>query len=446
MKHICSILSAVTVLLAASCSKPQKEVVRHAFTLQTTRVALEEGRTCQVSYDYVKITGTKYVKCEYDFAGNPAGLQFFSSDEGVATVSAQGVVTGVAPGLSLITAKADGADVKGTFTVAVEKAGSGDYDFDKDFSTPLTQASIFMPLGLTNKTLQGMDIDKAGNVYMTWEENTYVHLRCYPKGSTVGCPADMILPVSGHGDGFCVEQDKDECYFWMPGSLGEPASNGGYSGAVATVEGVRLICRFKYDAGKTLYPEDAVERYYVNDNGCRIVDVDTEHDVMACWCYENGKEYIRIYKFSDIKKGSKVTKYVTREHNKGQAVEAHDLNTVREIAKFSWNRKEICGVDGTSTKAIQGFCVYKDKVYVTAGVKNDPATTITVLDFNGNMLQQLVPIGLSSDKKKLVELNLSSDGTFEPEGVHIRKGVMYLGFVGDYPTAGSKKHACILVL
>ncbi len=436
----------LSVLFIAACSKPQAEIVKHAFSLKTTRVSLETGKTCQVYYDYVKITGTKYEKCDYDFVGNPAGLQFFSSDESVATVSPQGEVKGIAPGLSLITAKAKGVDVKGTFTVAVEKAGNGDYDFTKDLSTPLTQANIFMPLGLNNKTLQGMDIDKAGNIYMTWEENTYVHLRCFPKGSTTNCPADMILPVSGHGDGFCVEQDKDECYFWMPGSLGEPASNGGYSGAVATVEGVRLICRFKYDAGKTLYPEDAVERYYVNDNGCRIVDVDTEHDVMACWCYENGKEYIRIYKFSDIKKGSKVTKYVTRVHNKGQAIEAYDLNTVREIAKFTWNRKEICGVDGTSTKAIQGFCVYKDKVYVSAGVKNDPATTITVVDFNGKILQKMVPFGLTSDKQKLIQLNLSSDGSFEPEGMHIRKGVLYHGFAGDYPTTGSKKHCCILAL
>lgn len=38
------------------------------------------------------------------------------------------------------------------------------------------------------------------------------------------------------------------------------------------------------------------------------------------------------------------------------------------------------------------------------------------------------------------------DGTFEPEGVHIRKGQMYLGFVGDYPTAGSRKHTCIIKL
>ena len=60
--------------------------------------------------------------------------------------------------------------------------------------------------------------------------------------------------------------------------------------------------------------------------------------------------------------------------------------------------------------------------------------------------QELVKVGVSVDKQQLIKLNLSSDGTFEPEGVHIHKGQMYLGFMGDYPTAGSKKHTCIIKL
>ena len=52
----------------------------------------------------------------------------------------------------------------------------------------------------------------------------------------------------------------------------------------------------------------------------------------------------------------------------------------------------------------------------------------------------------AADKQQLIKLNLSSDGMFEPEGVHIHKGQMYLGFMGDYPTAGSRKHTCIIKL
>ena len=71
---------------------------------------------------------------------------------------------------------------------------------------------------------------------------------------------------------------------------------------------------------------------------------------------------------------------------------------------------------------------------------------MSVLDFSGNILQKLVKVGVSVDKQQLIKLNLSSDGTFEPEGLHIHNGQMYLGFVGDYPTSGSKKHTCVIKL
>ena len=100
----------------------------------------------------------------------------------------------------------------------------------------------------------------------------------------------------------------------------------------------------------------------------------------------------------------------------------------------------------TNSGAVQGLCVYEDKIYVTSGAKNDEATLMSVMDFSGNILQKLVKVGVSADKQQLIKLNLSSDGTFEPEGVHIRNGHMYLGFVGDYPTAGSRKHTCVIKL
>ena len=153
-----------------------------------------------------------------------------------------------------------------------------------------------------------------------------------------------------------------------------------------------------------------------------------------------------VYRISDIRKATTVTKKVTRaSHNTGKEVTAYNLGSITAVARFAWKRKGVTTGD-TNAGAVQGLCVYDDRIYVTSGAKNDPATLMSVLDFKGTILQQLVKVGVSADKQQLIKLNLSSDGTFEPEGVHIRKGQMYLGFVGDYPTAGSRKHTCVIKL
>ena len=262
-----------------------------------------------------------------------------------------------------------------------------------------------------------------------------------PRGEVIVL-RDITLDASGadsrcadsihiHGDGFSIEYDADDVYFWTSGTMGDHTDNGGYSGGKANGPDVRLICRHKFKPGVTEYAEESLEQFYLNDNGARFADVDTEHDVIALWTYENSSDYIYVYRLSEIRKAKTITVKVTREsHNQGKSVTAYNLKTVTPIASFPWKRKGVTTGE-TNAGAVQGLCVYDDRI---------------VMDFSGNILQKLVKVGVSADKQQLVKLNLSSDGTFEPEGVHIRKGQMYLGFVGDYPTSGSKKHTCIIKL
>lgn len=429
------------LLASLACSKDPKGASDvDSIKIMDTAATIYVGEEFTLSVSARVFNGVYAVNKDYDMAANPAGVKFSSSDPSVATVSERGVVKGLSVGEATITATAKSLTVEGSFVINVKNKDNVKHTFSQDMTQPLTKDMLFLPVGITHTTLQGFDIDRFGNVYMAWEENENVHVR-----KMTGAPvADMILPTGGHGDGFCIEQDKDEVYFWTSGSLGEP--NGGFSGAKANDAAVRLICRYKFEAGKTVYPEDAVECYYINDNGSRITSVDTEHNIFATWTLENGVECVRIYTLKAIKGGSKVTKDVTRATRHADSVTAYDLGSAPMLNKFSWDRKVVCGVSDGSTNAIQGFCVYDDKVYVEAGFKNDPASTISVLDFNGKLLQTRVNVGVSADKNVLKELNVSSDGTFEPEGVQIHNGEMYLGFVGDYPTAGSKKHSCVIKL
>lgn len=437
----------LSVLLAA-CSKAPAEpanATKDKVDFLQNELTLFEGEEMAVPMAYKQFDRGVYVDKEYDFESNPLGLKINSSAGDIVSVSAPGKIKGLKEGSSTLTMTSSSIKVKGSLLVTVKKNEvTPPAAFSQDITQSLTADMIYLPLGLQSG-MQSFDIDKRGGCYMSTETSTAMTVCALNKdGSKIG--SDMVLPSGGHGDGFSIEYDSDEVYFWTSGSMGEHGENGAYAGGRATDDDVRLICRHKFKAGVTEYAEDAAERFYLNDNGCRFVDVDTEHDVMLLWTYENSSDYIYVYKLSTIRNAKTITKTVTRtSHNNGATVTAYNLNTVTPIASFPWKRKGVTTGD-TNSGAVQGLCIYDDRIYVDSGAKNDDATLMSVMDFQGNIIQKLVPVGVTVDKQQLIKLNLSSDGTFEPEGVHIHKGQMYLGFVGDYPTSGSKKHTCIIRL
>ena len=434
------------VCLLSGCTGKKSEsgdAAQDKISFARNELTIFVGEEMTIPVSYQKFDRGVYVKAEYDFTSNSLEIRFSSSTGNVGLSGDR--IKGVSEGMAEIGMTSAKAKVSGTLSVTVKKKDSpAPSGFSQDLTQPLTSDMVYLPLGLQTG-MQGLDIDSRGGCYMSTEENNTMTVCALNKdGSKIG--GSMVLPSGGHGDGFSIEYGADEVYFWTSGTLGEHGENGGYAGGKATGSDVRLICRHKFKAGVTEYAEEAAECFYLNDNGCRIVDVDTEHDVMACWTYENSSDYMYVYKFSSIRTAKKITKTVSRSsHNPGKTVSVYDLNTITPIAKFPWKRKGVTTGD-TNSGAVQGLCVYDDRIYVNSGAKNDEATLISVMDFKGNILQQLVKLGVSVDKQQLIKLNLSSDGTFEPEGMHIHQGQMYLGFVGDYPTSGSKKHSCIIKL
>lgn len=440
------VISMALICLLSSCTATpvQDDKAKDKMSFIQNECVLFVGEETDVPVSYQVFERGVYVNADYDFVTNPLGVTIASSNPDVASV-AVGKIKGQKEGTSVLTLSSDKIKASGQMSVTVKKnGGTQPSSFNQDITQPLTADMIALPLGLQSG-MQSFDIDKRGRFYMSTEDATSMRVCALNMdGSKVG--GDMVLPSGGHGDGFSIEYDADDVYFWTSGTMGEHTDNGGYSGGKANDSDVRLICRHKFKAGVTEYAEEALECFYLNDNGARFADVDTEHDVMALWTYENSSDYIYVYKLSEIRNAKTVTVKVTRaSHNQGKSVTAYNLKTVTPVASFSWKRKGVTTGE-TNSGAVQGLCVYEDKIYVTSGAKNDEATLMSVLDFNGNILQKLVKVGVSADKQQLIKLNLSSDGTFEPEGVHIRKGQMYLGFVGDYPTAGSKKHTCVIKL
>ena len=444
-KAAAAILS-VAAFLCTGCSQPTsaEETVNDKMAFRQNELTLFVGEEVAVPVSYQVFDRGVYVEREYDFKANPLDVLISSSAPEIASVSV-GKVKGKAKGTATLSLSSDKFKTSGQLVVTVkENEVTPGVKFDQDITQPLTADMIVLPLGLQTG-MQSFDIDKRGRFYMSSEDKTSMRVCALNMdGSKVG--SDMVLPSGGHGDGFSIEYDSDEVYFWTSGTMGEHTENGGYSGGKANDSNVRLICRHKFKAGATEYAEDAVERFYLNPNGARFVDVDTEHDVMLLWTYESGSDYLYVYKLSEIRSAQQMTTKVTRtSYNQGKTVTAYNLNTVKYIARFPWKRKGVATGE-TNSGAVQGLCVYDDRIYVTSGAKNDEATLMSVLDFSGNLLQKLVKVGVSVDKQQLIRLNLSSDGTFEPEGLHIHNGQMYLGFMGDYPTSGSNKHTCVIKL
>lgn len=310
-----------------------------------------------------------------------------------------------------------------------------DGHFHQNHRQALTMHNIVLPQGFSSLTAQGFDFDNNGTPYISYETSIGMRITRWDQARINGSmAADMKLPYSGHGDSFCMEYLNGENYVWTSASLGD---DGTYSGGKANAADTRLICRFKYLPGGTAYAEDGT-CYYINNNGARCISIDREHDVMAIWTMENSKDVMKVYKLSEAETAELIELDVDREARHADIVKAHNLNTITPLGNFTFNRHG---------QAIQGFCVYDDKIYINQGVKDDIYALMSIFDYKGNVLQDRTPIGFSADKLKVQELNLSADGTFEPEGIQIHNGTMYMMFIGDYPAdSGNKKHSCILKL
>lgn len=450
MKHIMKFtgficLAAVCLGLAASCNeKGGESEIKYSFSLNSSSLTLRAGDRAKLGVKSV-IDGITFGN--YDFSQDKLKLSFSSSDPNVATVDGEGTVSAVANGRCEIsvTSAVTWYMEKAIVTVGISPDISSGimvsdlHSFSQDLGQGLSEDMVFLPTGLISAS-QGLDIDKDGNRYVSWESDGKVVIACVKAGQSRAEDL-MTCLYGGHGDGFCVENTTDGVYVWTVGGMGEEA---GYLGGKAADSDIRLICRYKYQPGKTVYPEDAIDRFWINDNGARTMSVDLEHNQFGIWTYSGG-DLLKFYNYEDVLNAPYKSVAVKRSDRKADSVMAHDLSKVQTIGSFSWDRKIYCGVNNGSTSAVQGFCIYDGKAYILSGYKNDAAATISVVDTKGNWSNTRTPLGASADKQKLIELGLSGNGTWEPEGIQIHWGRMYLSFVGDFSVT-PKKRACIIQL
>lgn len=436
IRQIFLVLSGIVLL--NSCTEKEGDALV-ALSFQPSAMTVNEGRvfplTLKVKY------GSATTFAAYDMKANPEGVVLTSSREDVATVSQNGEVTAIASGQTVITATA--GELTATCTVNVSGAAI-------DYTKPFSMEYIYLSLiefpdanGTTDNTIggqiQNIDVDKAGNVYALGVSDpaTYVK-RITPDGKS---DEPMIFWYFGHGTGFSIEESASGVYLW----ISTYATLGDVNGVGGKYVNEQLVARVKYEAGKTYVPEDLTELYYVGGHTSVWPCVDYEHNQLAMYHADNsvkGKDgKIKVYNLSLAKQASqkKVTlKSITKGgHASGPLAEqvtltpevlVKDLTSLTPQNEFSTKYSELSG----ETQQMQGYCLYKDKVYWVSGRgygnEKQPLTQVTELDLNGTILKNAENLHFEDKKEDLINAGISVNGNFEVEGIKIREGHVYFGY------------------
>ena len=365
----------------------------------------------------------------YDMENNPLGVEYSSNNTSVAVVSSTGMLSTVGAGFARISAVC--GESSADFSVFVEGVS---YDITINYSQKLTQEMIYSNNNalLDNKSMQSFDVLLDGDIVFGGQTiNSLEFQRIKPNGSSVEA---MYAFYAGHGTNFSVEEPPagGDQYLWI--------SNFASKITELDYKNEQLISRIKFEPGKQYMPEDC-DNYYFGDYSYVLAAVDSEHDLLAL---NGGGRDFKIFRLSEavkapkksitlrpIKRGGPSGGPITVEETVTLTVSAHDLTSIPTVASFTLPSDAI--IQGTSsvdgkTRAEQGFCVYKDRLYFLSG----PDIAIAIVDFNGKVIQSAKALAIDDDPEDYLPLGVSRNGYLEPEGIKIRRGKVYVGVIWPF--------------
>ena len=365
----------------------------------------------------------------YDMENNPLGVEYSSNNTSVAVVSSTGMLSTVGAGFARISAVC--GESSADFSVFVEGVS---YDITINYSQKLTQEMIYSNNNalLDNKSMQSFDVLLDGDIVFGGQTiNSLEFQRIKPNGSSVEA---MYAFYAGHGTNFSVEEPPagGDQYLWI--------SNFASKITELDYKNEQLISGIKFEPGKQYMPEDC-DNYYFGDYSYVLAAVDSEHDLLAL---NGGGRDFKIFRLSEavkapkksitlrpIKRGGPSGGPITVEETVTLTVSAHDLTSIPTVASFTLPSDAI--IQGTSsvdgkTRAEQGFCVYKDRLYFLSG----PDIAIAIVDFNGKVIQSAKALAIDDDPEDYLPLGVSRNGYLEPEGIKIRRGKVYVGVIWPF--------------
>ncbi|MBQ7623371.1 MAG: hypothetical protein IJS66_06510 [Bacteroidales bacterium] len=359
-------------------------------------------------------------------------LEYLSSAPGVASITQDGVLKALSPGSTLVSVgvKGTGLRIERTYYVVdlhqlksqyspelvmfkgqtiYYKSVMQSWDFFDDWFYVCQVCGAPHTLTFTRKPV------------LEETPQTYMHLRYY-----------------GHGDNIFVERCPDGDYLWV--------SNYGTleSGATNRYSESQVLSRVKFVPGALLLPADAHDNYLIPGMKKLIAAFDEDNGRVAIWSRDaSGQAWINVYDKKVLQALPQEDIQLSYSISYGSpVVTERPVVRGRNLLKTTPLHKFKLPFNG----APQGFDYHHDKVYFfrgsgaeaedrQAGTGRNRATAYYIN--TGSKILVQVNIPWVDDVQLLNDEGLTDLGYFEPEGIKVKDGVIYLGFAskdaGDSP-------------
>jgi len=396
----------------------------------------------------------------YGGAYDPASsytVSFSSSDPSVATVSNSGKITAKATGSTTVTASVEGgANIAiRTYYVTDYSSLTAAYTSDLKFRTGYQHtASNGETVLHSNSVIQSWDWT-TGNTYFTQlngGRSSIALSRCNVEGTK---SAKFLLHFAGHADTICKEESGDgTTWIWISnyGTIDEEKtvrSEGRYY-----YKHNQTVCRIPastYSSGTILDPWDISEHYVFQTESNYLHDIqvsyDEDNDLLALWginpASTQGQNIkLKVFKMSEVKALNKTNvtlKPITYggytepstgiyypEVTYSPTIQAYNLASLTPVLNI------VVPVHHTYVTYPQGFEYYHNKLYYfygsgEAGASNNTAKLVIINPKTASIIYKN-DIPWVTTKSTVSEF--STTGYFEPEGVKVQDGCIYLGWAG----------------
>lgn len=316
------------------------------------------------------------------------------------------------------------------------------------FSLPLSEVEIYSK-NIDVKKLEAFDIDKKGNIYyarLGLVKNDKGHEVYLYKAKPNETPKEyMILKYFGHPYNISVEEGENEIYLWIS-SNGSKHKNGKYWDEPS-------VSRIKYEPGKTYVKGYGGDTYFLNIDSLQKtqVDINKEKNLMLIAAQSKKRKDWSFYTY-DLKEakalpetlfsfsvtlgGEKDSKQ--KEQKLDKEIEGRDLSQLTPLGSFTLMGKRAHKPDALNSFWMQGFNIDNNRaIYFYEGEGNrngrNAQAYITSLDIEGNIIGERTKIKATESQSDLNEEGIIHvSGNLEPEGMTVKEGAIYLGFLAHY--------------
>ena len=378
---------------------------------------------------------------------------YSSSNSSVAKVSSTGKITGVFPGVAVITVKsAEDSSKKATIKVLVQNDGKNYVNVNNATRSLYTQ---YVVSAHPSTIIQGFDISKnyiftVQNLYSTSTDmNTNsLFINKHPRPGVSGSDSNMSLYGFGHGTNIAFEwanskyNDTSDAYMWLAGGHYTWNNDNSKFSFDVTRDGA-FPTRLAYH-GNSTYTSNSVSfdtRSSISRNDIKLYN-GKNYNTTAL-----SSKYYNIYKFYKTRSNEQVAIDTTNNlfiirvtGSSGQIFSIYKLTDIKNssVDYIDGNIPKLATFTIPKTPLdFQGFDIAGDYVYVYYGESNRNGTQnsqgyVAMYDFLGN------------EKFNKKVYSTSTSIFEEPEGIKVYKeSGKYVAYLGSSLVSGSQKYVKI---